>query len=378
MHALTRLPSLHWLRLCMDNAGMERDIAEDWSLLSSLALRHLRRVWITSSSHLPNHALLHAVKQLPQLQSFVVFTIPTGFQRQRGWDVETLQALCQPPHQLSHLQSLGPFLNTTLTAEHMEQLVHLPSLTTLRGSSLAVDALPFLPHFHHLSELSVDIAPNPPSTQWIEVAAPSLAQCPSLKSVSVTMSLIGFDDHDHGRGRDQLDLLLRSLPHLRTLAILCRHSPSDLHRPGQNPTLESLTHVAHTLEQLQLDSAGALRPLPRLPPLPLLHTLTVNQHAIMFDTSRDRERNGDMQEEDESDNPLMTVMRQMGITRQRTPMLKTIKIDKAEYDVTNRLAEVDDSNEGNMAAVTPIMDAQGDDSSASASASPISHPHPLA
>jgi len=85
-----------------------------------------------------------------------------------------------------------------------------------------------------------------------------------------------------------------------------------------------------------------------------------------------------MQEEDESDNPLMTVMRQMGITRQRTPMLKTIKIDKAEYDVTNRLAEVDDSNEGNMAAVTPIMDAQGDDSSASASASPISHPHPLA
>jgi len=385
MQALTRLPSLQWLRIRIWTKGTDREFNENWSLLPSLTnLRHLRL-----TSLLTRHSLLQYVKQLPQLRSLILFPVPGIWRRHRGRDVEILQALCQPPHQLNQLQSLGSWVDTTLTAEHMELLIHLPSLTTLPTTSLELDALPFLPRFRHLNEFSVRMNDTASSRQWIEAAASHLAQCPSLTSMNVTAS-IGFHD-------GHLNLLFRSLPHLRRLTIFCRASASASDAPGvdvcdsdsdsdsdrseqkQPLTVEAFTHVAATLEQLHLAGDAFLNARPLLPPMPRLHTLTVPDSKRKPAASRgDNGNGGENMQLDGSGTPLTALTKQMGITRQRTPMLKTIKIGMEVHDVTHTLAEgeSDDVNEGNMAAASPIRDVQSTGTRASSGSNSSFHTQP--
>jgi len=375
MQALSRILSLHSLRMSVESAALARPTNEDWSMLPSMTnLRHLH-----VATYVPNHDLYRAVKMLPSLQSFHVE--PTSPRHQLSWAIASLKVLCQPPHQLHQLQSLTPWMNTKLTAGHMEQLTNLPNLTRLTPSSFSIDALAFLPQFHHLHELTLCIprlssSPTPDQNvdgdgdgdgdvdgdgdekcgRWMDVAARYLTACPALTSVTLWI-LVGFHDR-------RLDILLRSLTHLRKFKLHCYDWSSDAYHPEQ--TLQILTHVAGALEELHLVMGVWQRPkpLPCLPSLPLLHTLIV-QKQKMYIQSRWYWAGGseNTQQDEEEFEPefryhLMTLMNQMGTTIQRTPNLTTIKIGKAAHDVSKRITEVVNVEGDNTGSATSIAISQ--------------------
>jgi len=363
MQALTRLPSLQRLYIRVDHGGTGRPIDEDWSMLPSLrnSLRHLHITSIFSS-----HDILDYVKQL-RLHSLY---LGASTRRQHSWSVLELRKLCDKPSELNRLQSLGPLIDSTLTGKHMKELINLPNLTTLTPRSFTIDALSFLPHFLHLTELSVHVPllalssiprelardewDDEYSARWMDAAAPHLAACPALISIKLKLD-VGFNDH-------RLDTFFRYLSHLRRLSIHCCQLDMDAHHPGQ--TLHVLTHVAWTVEELHLESGVWNKPVPLLPSqgLPRLHLLTLSERDVITEKSWDW--NGNVRQ-DENGNDIMALMEQMGTTIQRTPNLTTIKIGKATYDVTTKLAEVGKKKKNEIC----IMDVQW------VGASSSSHPH---
>jgi len=126
----------------------------DWSGLGEL--NQLRRLNIQYTAATPS--ILQQVKRLP-LHSFSIDPPSTD----DGWSVEALTQLCTPPHQLSELREFPTLHSTSITAEHMKQLIQMPQLTALHSRAITVDALPCLSHFKQLERLTL-VVPRPHSS----------------------------------------------------------------------------------------------------------------------------------------------------------------------------------------------------------------------
>jgi len=360
MHALTHLRSLHSLRIRMSDGRTGRNIDEDWSLLPALTkLKHLHvETWlgVRDPGPSPNNpskgSLLQCIKQLPALESLRLqsnnhrMSQSSSAASSEGWSVSNLSRLCAWTHQCGALHSLI-LIDAKLTKVHMEQLINLPSLTTLQPRSFTIGALPYLRQFPHLSDLSLCVPQfrhsrfdrfiynirhgadddqqhlhhhqpaRPPdeddesSLLWMDAAAPILASCSNLTSMTLSIH-VGFEDA-------RFDRLFRSLPHVRRCTL---NFPENAFRAryytyayaAPDDTLHALSHVAASLEELTIMSGSYIEDLPRVPPLPKLHTL--KRGWIGWDRTRSRSRVP----------TLKSLMVDMHLSWARTPMLRTLLI----------------------------------------------------
>lgn len=335
---LSRLSSLHTLLLSLLSSSSSVDfdfVGVDWSPLSALpSLQHL-----TIHSDYRHESMLLAIKQLSALEELRVYT--QKLHVKASWTDPHLKQLCQPPHRLKQLKVLEPLYDAQLSAKSMEQLQHLPALTALHPLAIMSDVLPFLPHFKHLTELSLRIAPisqagarrDDSSPTYVQDAAHHLAKCPSLISLTLNI-LVPLND-------ERISLLLNSLPNICHLHLRTHHPIPLTHQPGNR--LECLNgSISERLERLELESGVQLAAVPSLPPLPRLHTLILRtwmyepQGQLCAWLMRNDDVNiHNMTDEDDGSggngSDEQRLRKTLGVGSGTTPRLHTIRIGQITY-----------------------------------------------
>jgi len=280
LDGLSPLHSLHSLHLSSpsgssDTPGVAIIADVEWRSWIRLASLHSLQT-LTLRGIRRDASLLHAIKQIRLLKRLELWTHQKAAQ---CWTTDQLNQLCQRPHQLNDLQTIGPMRDTQLSATDMEQLQHLPSLTSLHPLAIMPDALHFLPRFNHLSELSLHIrprsAPEPhvhtndeTSPTYAQEAAQHLSNCPSLIFLTLILH-VELDD-------ERIPVLLDACSTLRKLRLQTSNPIRFAYRTGPIARLECLDGlVGRRLEWLELNSGMSPIAIPSIPPLPNLNTFIV-------------------------------------------------------------------------------------------------------
>lgn len=155
------------------------------------------------------------------------------------WTVETLSALCRPPHRLGPSLKYLRMDNAVLTQADVQELLQLPLLESIQPVVLKVSALPLLPSFQHLRSLRFGRSTND-HHKPLEIFD-HLALCVTLTELELVSVNASADDLAgllmrlpliESLGFFQLRLptlrCLRCAPHLRSLVLYaCKNAKQE-------------------------------------------------------------------------------------------------------------------------------------------------------